>query len=145
MSENIDIDAQRGTKLGLTGKQIDIARILADPTETRTIKAICDDQGVPRRTFYNWYSKPEYKKYVDSLIDKYTDAELGGIWKALTRKAHSGDMAAIKLFMEMKGKYKEIKEIKHNFENLTDEQLDNRLQELMKKVGDNSSIQIDIK
>jgi hypothetical protein len=114
MSEDNDIFAQEGTKLGLTGKQIEIAQILADPSETRTIKAICEDNELPRRTFYNWMGKKEFVDFVNNLIDKYTDAELAGVWKALARKAKEGDSSSIKLFFEMKGKYREVKELKHS-------------------------------
>lgn len=136
LDKSIDNDAQRGTKLGLSGKQIEAAQILADPSETRTIKAICEDIGLPRRTFYNWVGRKEFVDFVNSLIDKYTDAELAAVWGALSRKARTGDTHAMKLFFEMKGKYKEIKEINHNFDNLSDEELDKRLQDLINKVSD---------
>lgn len=135
VDENTDYDAQRGTQLGLTGKQIEIAQILADPSETRTIKAICESIELPRRTFYNWMGKKEFVDFVNSLVDKYTDAELAGVWKALARKASSGDTQAMKLFFEMKGKYKETKEINHTFDNLSDEEREERLKELMSKVN----------
>lgn len=133
--ENTDIDTQRGTKLGLTRLQIHIAQILADPSEIRTIKKMCEEEGVPRRTFYNWVGRPEFIEFVNSLIDKYMDAELAGVWGALARKAKSGDTHAMKLFFEMKGKYKEVKEINHNFDQLSPEERDKRLKELMDKVG----------
>jgi AcrR family transcriptional regulator len=133
--ENIDKDAQRGTEMGLTGKQIEVARILADPSETRTIKAICESIGLPRRTFYNWYGRKEFVDFVNSLVEKYTDAELSGVWGALARKAKTGDTHAMKLFFELKGKYKQIQEINHNFDNLSEDEMEKRIQELMSKVG----------
>jgi hypothetical protein len=138
INESIDIDAKRGTKIGLTGKQIEMARILADPSETRTIKAMCEDEGVPRRTFYNWMNKPEFVEFVNSLVEKYTDAELAGIWGALSRKARSGDTAALKLFFEMKGKYREVTEVNHKID-LSPDELDQRINELMGKVGENET------
>jgi hypothetical protein len=133
--ESIDNESRLGTKLGLTGRQIKIAQILADPSETRTIKAMCEDEGVPRRTFYHWMEKKEFIDFVNSLIDKYMDAELASIWAALARKARTGDTHAIKLFFEMKGKYKSVTEVNHNFDNLSDEEREKRLQELLNKVG----------
>ncbi|MEH7082957.1 phBC6A51 family helix-turn-helix protein [Neobacillus drentensis] len=137
--ESIDIDTRRGTKIGLTGKQIQIAQILADPSETRTITKMCEDEGVPRRTFYNWVGRAEFIDFVNSLVEKRTDAELAGVWGALARKARTGDSAAIKLFFEMKGKYKSVQEINHNFDSLSDEEREKRIQELMNKVGDSSN------
>ncbi|MEK3853436.1 phBC6A51 family helix-turn-helix protein [Cytobacillus sp. FSL H8-0458] len=136
MSNITTDDTQIGTKLGLNGKQIEVAQILADPSETRTIKAICEDIELPRRTFYNWVGKKEFVEFVNSLIDKYTDAELAGVWGALARKARTGDTHAMKLFFELKGKYKEVKEINHNIDNLTDEDREQRIKELMNKVSD---------
>lgn len=133
--KSIDYDAQRGTQLGLTHRQIEIAKILADPTETGTIKDICEREQLPRRTFYNWMGKKEFIDFINSLIDKYTDAELAGVWKALSLKARKGDIQAIKLFFEMKGKYKEVKEVNHNFNDLTPEEREQRLNELMGKIS----------
>jgi hypothetical protein len=105
--------AQKGTKLGLTRKQIDIAVILADPSETRTITKLCSDEGVPRRTFYNWMGMENFVSFVNSLVDQYSDAELSKVWRSLIKKAQDGDVQAIKLYFEMKGKYREVKELKH--------------------------------
>ncbi len=132
--ESIDLDAQRGTQLGLSHRQVEMARILADPTETGTIKDICERVGLPRRTFYNWMDRKDFIDFVNSLIDKYTDAELAGVWKALSLKARGGDIQAIKLYFEMKGKYKHTQEINHKFENLSSDEVDKRIEELMKQV-----------
>jgi acyl-CoA-binding protein len=134
VDESIDIDTQRGTQLGLTGKQIEVAQILADPSETRTIKAICESIKLPRRTFYNWVGRKEFVDFVNGLIEKYTDAELAGVWGALARKAKTGDTHAMKLFFELKGKYKQVQEVNHNISNLSPEEQEKRLKELMEKV-----------
>jgi acyl-CoA-binding protein len=137
--DDIDIDAQRGTQIGLTGKQIEVAQILADPSETRTIKAICESISLPRRTFYNWVGRKEFIEFVNSLVEKYTDAELAKVWGALARKAATGDTHAMKLFFEMKGRYKQITEVNHKFDDLSDEEREKRIQELMNKVGNEQS------
>ncbi|WP_394137443.1 phBC6A51 family helix-turn-helix protein [Cytobacillus oceanisediminis] len=105
--------SQNVTNNGLKPEQVNMARVLADPSETGTIVDLCEKHGVNRRTFYRWMEKKEFVDYVNSLIDQYTDAELAGVWKALALKARSGDTHAIKLFFEMKGKYREVKELKH--------------------------------
>lgn len=137
-NDNTDIDAQTGTKLGLTGKQIEIAKILADPSDTRTITKMCEDENVPRRTFYNWMGRKEFVDFVNGLIEKYTDAELSKVWGALVRKAATGDTHAMKLFFELKGRYKQVTEVNHNFDNLSPEELDQRIKELMDKVGESN-------
>lgn len=134
--ESTDINAQRGTMLGLAAKQVEIAIILADPSDTRTITQMCKDENVPRRTFYNWMSKPEFREFINSMIDNYSDAVLPGVWKALSRKAESGDTTAIKLFFEMKGKYREVKDVNHNFNNVSEEDMEQRIRELTSKLDE---------
>lgn len=55
--------------------------------------------------------------YMNSQVDKYTDGELADIWKALLRKCKLGDTAAIKLYFELKGKYKTNIEVNANIAN----------------------------
>jgi Helix-turn-helix of insertion element transposase len=105
---------QNNTKWNPTDEQARMAQILADPSEQGTITEKCEKAGVSRSTFYRWMRDPNFVEYVNSLIDEYTDAELARVWAALTRKAIEGDIQAIKLFFEMKGKYKEKKEIEHS-------------------------------
>jgi acyl-CoA-binding protein len=90
---------------------------------------------LPRRTFYNWVGRKEFLEFVNSLVERNTDAELSKVWGALARKAGSGDTNAIKLFFEMKGKYKTVTEVNHNFDNLSEDEMEKRIQELMSKVG----------
>lgn len=90
----------------ITPKQKKAAAMLADPTFTGTISDLCEEIGVARSTFYNWMESAVFRTYVDSLIGVYTDAELSKAWKALMRLVDRGDIQAIKLFFELKGKYK---------------------------------------
>ena len=43
--------------------------------------------------------------HTENLINRYTDGEVGSVWKALLKKCKSGDIQAIKLYFELKGKY----------------------------------------
>jgi AcrR family transcriptional regulator len=106
--------AQNVTNFTPTDEQMKMAQLLADPSESRTISEKCKKAGVSRTTFYRWMKDKKFVEYLNSLIDEYTDAELSRVWAALTRKAVEGDIQAIKLFFEMKGKYKEKKEIEHS-------------------------------
>ena len=98
---------QKLTNNTLTKKQLEVAELLANPSVEKNKTEICDEAGVSRTSFYEWLKKKEFTDYVASLVDKYTDSELSGVWKALIRKCESGDVSAIKLFFEMKGKYKQ--------------------------------------
>lgn len=91
---------------GLNRKQRRAAEMLANPEFGGTITDLCAEIGVARSTFYDWLGKEEFKNYVDGLIDRYTDSELSRVWKALMRRVDAGDIQAIKLYFELKGRYK---------------------------------------
>lgn len=99
--------AQSGTHLGLSKKMKKVAEMLANPDFQGTKTDILREAGVPRSTFYRWLREnQEFTDYVTELVEKYTDGELAFVWKALTGKCQSGDVSAIKLYFELKGKYK---------------------------------------
>ena len=95
---------QKCTKSRLTKKQREAAEMLANPDISCTKTRLCETVGVSRSGFYKWLK--------DSLIDTYTDAELGSVWKALVHRCVIGDVQAIKLYFELKGKYKQ--QIEHS-------------------------------
>jgi hypothetical protein len=89
------------------GKKRKIAERLASPDFDGNIKSLCDEMGVARSTLYRWYDDADFMGYVDWLIEKYTDSELANAWRALVKKANTGNVEALKLFFELKGKYKQ--------------------------------------
>ena len=98
--------ATKSDKLNKNKKKKDMAKMLANPDFNGTITELCKIIDVARSTFYKWFEDEEFVSYVNSLIDKFTDSELSSIWKALINRAKSGDVQAIKLYFELKGKYK---------------------------------------
>ena len=104
---NMNLSEQNTTNTELNNAQLNAAEMLANPdykgSKTKMIKEV----GVSRSTFYKWLKIPAFTDYVNNLIDKYTDAELGAVWKALISKCKTGDVQAIKLYFELKGKYKQ--------------------------------------
>lgn len=97
----------KADKTGMSRKQIKAAEKLANPDFDGTITQLCEEVGVARSTFYDWLGKEDFRAYVDSLIDRYTDSELSRVWKALMRQIDGGDIQAIKLYFELKGRYKQ--------------------------------------
>lgn len=87
-------------------KRKKVAELLADPDYLGNIKQICEKADISRSTFYRWLEEEEFKKQVDNIIGIYTDAELGAVWKALIRECKKGEIPAIKLYFELKNKYK---------------------------------------
>ena len=83
------------------------AAMLADPT-IRTKKEVWKTCNIDESTLYRWLNDQEFIDKINSKIDKYTDRELSEVWKSLIYNATvERDTKAIKLFFEMKGKYKQ--------------------------------------
>lgn len=91
----------------LRGKQRDIAELLVNPEFEGNVTAACKKVGISRNTFYRWLRDPKFKGALESAIDDYTDSELAHIWRSLIQKAESGSVEAVKLYFELKGKYKQ--------------------------------------
>lgn len=89
------------------GKKRKLAELLCNPDSNLTVTQMCEEIGVSRQTFYNWQRDSDFMGYVEFLIESFTDSELANAWKALVKKANSGNVEALKLFFEMKGKYKQ--------------------------------------
>lgn len=89
------------------GKRRKVAERLASPEFDGNITRLCNEMGVARSTLYRWYDDADFMGYVEWLIEKYTDSELANAWRALVRKANTGNVEALKLFFELKGKYKQ--------------------------------------
>lgn len=98
-------------KLGLTVKQRKAAELLANPQEQQTITDLCKAIHISRQTFYTWLDREEFRAYAERLIDRNSDSALGGVWKALIGKCLKGDTQAIKLYFELKGKYKKSQDM----------------------------------
>lgn len=89
-----------------------MAEMLVNPDDKRSKDAKMKSIGLPERTFYNWMQDERFVSYVNSLIDKYTNAALPEVWRALLRKCTMfADVPAIRLYFEMKGMYSENKKI----------------------------------
>lgn len=92
-------------KLKLSGKKLHMAELLANPEFDGTNKELYETVGISHDTFYKWIKDEAVISYAEMLIEKYTDGELGPVWKALLQKCRQGDIQAIKLYFELKGKY----------------------------------------
>ena len=98
--------ATKSDKLPINNKKKKMAEMLANPEFNGTITELCEKIDVARSTFYKWLEDEKFVGYVNSLIDKFTDSELSAMWRALIARAKTGDVQAIKLYFELKGKYK---------------------------------------
>lgn len=118
-----DLMEQNSINLLYTGKRRKAAEMLANPDFSGTITELIETVGVPRTTFYRWLEDEQYISYINSLIERYTDSELAAVWKALVKECKKGNVQAIKLFFELKGKYSANIKIESPFAGLTTEEL----------------------
>lgn len=92
-------------KIKFKGKKLKMAEMLANPEFTGTNKELYETVEISHNTFYRWIKEDAVIEYTENLINRYTDGEVGSVWKALLKKCKSGDIQAIKLYFELKGKY----------------------------------------
>lgn len=88
----------------LSVKQTKVAQYFADPTK-KSVAEIAKLCGISTSTLYKWLKTPQFREYVQSIINTFSDGELSNVWKALIEKCLKGDVPAIKLFFELKSKY----------------------------------------
>ena len=130
---------QNETETPLSAKQIKFAELLADPEDRRTRSDKIAEVGVSRSTAYRWLKDNDFLDYLNEQIDKYTDGHLSTAWRSLITQMKRGDTQAIKLFFELKGKYKQQIDVTTNEESInqmTPEEREKRRQELRQKLGD---------
>lgn len=92
-------------EIKLTGKKLKMAEMLANPDFSGTNKELYEAVGISHDTFYKWIRDETILRYTELLVEKYTDGELSAVWKSLIKKCRDGDIQAIKLYFELKGKY----------------------------------------
>lgn len=97
---------RNGTNTALTPKQRRVAEKLADPEFSGTVTALCQECNVPRTTFYRWMANPAFLQYMEGLIERYTDGALAEVWKSLVKACTQGSVPAMRLFFELKGRFK---------------------------------------
>lgn len=101
--------AEKGKKIPDATKE-KAAEMCANP-EYSTDREIIKSLPVSERTFYRWKNDQEFIDMVNRKVDKYTDRELPEVWDALLKQAKKGNTKAIKLYFELKDKYKQTHKI----------------------------------
>lgn len=112
---NINEEKKKGMYPKLKPKQRKVAEALVDPADDRTVTELCKDFGISRTTFYNWQKDSVFMGYVEWLVENFTSSMIPKAWKQIDRKIDKGDMEAIRLVLEVKGKLqKETSSINNN-------------------------------
>lgn len=100
------MDKHRGMYPAVKGKKRRLAEAIVDPDNEKTITALCKEIGISRTTFYNWQSDADFMGYVEYLVESYTTSAIPEAWKQIIKKVEKGNMDAIRLLLEVKGKLK---------------------------------------
>ena len=98
--------------------QEELAHMVADPFNRKTMKAFCEEKGMSEQNLYKWKSrnKAEFDAAVEILRKRYKSDIRSKAWKALSNKLEIGeDTTAIKLVFQLLGDYSEKQEIQHNY------------------------------
>lgn len=101
---NINEEKKKGMYPKLKPKQKKVAEALVDPADDRSVTQLCQDFKISRTTFYNWQKDSAFMGYVDWLVENFTTSMMPKAWKQIDRKIDKGDMEAIRLVLEIKGK-----------------------------------------
>lgn len=76
-------------------------RMLSDDFDGNITK-LCEELGIARSTFYKWYERDDFKDYIKTLINKYTESEFVNVWKVTVEAAKKGNLQALKLLFDFK-------------------------------------------
>jgi len=84
--------------------------------------------GVSRIAVYKWREKPGWRDAVYDIAKKWIGDKAPKVLKALVHKAQTGDPVAIKLYLEVIGRFTQKSELDiraGRLENLSDDELRN--------------------
>ena len=107
----IKLSEQNKTNLPFNAKQIKFAKLLIDPEDRRSRRDKIAEVGVAPSTAYRWLKDPDYLDYINEQLGMITDSHISTAWQSLITQVKRGDTQAIKLFFELKDKYRDRKEI----------------------------------
>lgn len=89
----------------LTDKQLAVAEVILNPMDKRNHTAKLNSLGVNPTTYQGWTSNKTFSDYMRKRAEDMFGEAMPLAQEALVRKVMRGDMGAIKLYMEMTGKY----------------------------------------
>lgn len=109
-----DLNKNGGIYPNVKGKKRKVAEAVIDPEDERSITQLCKDFKISRTTFYNWQKDSDFMGYVNYLIESFTTSIVPKAWKQISKKIDKGDMEAIRMLLEIKGKLQKETSINNN-------------------------------
>lgn len=104
-----DILVRRGLPLSLTGvlspEQFKCIAILTDPTVKGNQAARLKQAGVAYNTYKAWMQQPEFRRNMTQMAEQILENNLAGVNMGLVNAAERGEVAAVKFFYEVTGRY----------------------------------------
>jgi len=88
---------------GLNEYELKIVYAILEKNHKATWEQVAKKLGISRRQLYNWRQATKIQEPVRKISRDLLISELPDVYKALVRKAKSGDCSAMKLFFEIIG------------------------------------------
>lgn len=100
----------------LTPKQLDWIRVITDPTDMRPLSKKLSEHGLTKAEVSSWTTNKFYQQVVYEQTNRTFGSSRYAVLRSLQVEAMSGQMAAIKMYLEMTGDYSNKSEINVNVE-----------------------------
>lgn len=110
-----------------TPKQLNMQHLLANPFDERSDKEKCEEVGITQMTLWRWRRLAGWNDTVHAIALRCIGHKSPDVLKGLYRRARTGDPQAVKLFLEVIGKYTEKRQLEvraGRLEELSEEELD---------------------
>ena len=109
-----ELNKNVGMYPSVKGKKRKVAEAVVEPEDERSITELCKDFKISRTTFYNWQRDSDFIGYVNYLTESFTTSIVPKAWKQISKKIDKGDMEAIRMLLEVKGKLQKDTSINNN-------------------------------
>ena len=100
--------SKKSENRGLSPKQKKMLQLLEDPSSCRETEdspeALCRAAGVELADFYSWLRLPPFRQAMEHRLEGYIHGELGRVWKILMDLVEQGNIQAIKLYFDLRGR-----------------------------------------
>lgn len=131
-----------------TAKQLCMQHLLANPFDERSDREKCAEVGVTQMTLWRWRRLSGWTDAVHEIALKYIGHKSPAVLKGLYRRAKTGDPQAVKLFLEVIGKYTEKKELDIRagrlLQDMSEEELDEIIAQEMKHITPKEVIDVEL-
>lgn len=96
----------------LQPRQRRLAAALAALPPGGEVGGLLAEMGVRESVYRGWLRDEAFVREVERAAEAGADAALPRVWQALVAKCENGDTAAIKLYFELKGRYRQSVDVR---------------------------------